>query len=616
MDLTKEKQPEQKDRQNEQKLAQTIQHKFIESRSIKAAEEKRWKREGDFYKGEQWKSKPAYDGQIQPVTNICFSIVESIIPQLTDNRPQIVTLPTEPGDEKKAEILTNIIEYVWDVRDMDYKLIMNERTRIKHGMGIYKVFWNPDLMKGLGDIDILPVPLDQFFISPRAKSVQDSDYVIYASQKSIDYIEKRYGKKVQPDNKYNEIAIFDEQEDSPSRDNKVLLIEYWTKEVMEIERDGKKVKEKGIRLVTIAGDTVLRDEPHFYKHGRYPFVAIPAFPIEKKFWALGILSQIISPQMIVNLLDQQILDNARLGGSGTIFVGASAGVNKKSLTSTPWKIVEVNDPNQIKQEPGQGIPAFIPNHLDTKKRDAESVSGIHDVTQGKAPSGVTAASAILALQESANQRVRLLGRTLEAGLKEIGELIIELVREFYQEERFIRILGDDYKATFISFKSDELKNVKEFQEFNPESGELENQTIEIDPDFDVRVEVGSSMQYSKAFLYEQAKELFQMQVIDDQALLETIRFPKAEEVLDRKQQMMQQQQMMQEQQMAMQATQEGQMMPEEPMAEDMPPGDMEDPNDFQALVESLPPHYQQQVEEMLSQGASEEEVIQMLLAPK
>lgn len=582
MELTKEKvekkESTEKQKQNEQKLVQLIQNRFIESRTIKAAEEKSWQRQEDYYRGKQWKSKPAYEGQVQPVTNICFSIVESIIPQLTDNRPQIVCLPTEPGDEEKADILSKIIEYVWDVRDMDYKLILNERTRIKHGMGIYKVFWNPELLKGLGDIDIINVPLDQFFISPRAKSVQDSDYVIYASQKSVEYIKKRYGKDVQADKKYEEIAVFDDTDDSPRRDNKVLLVEYWTKE------NGK------IRLVTIAGDTLLRDEKEFYKHGRYPFVAIPAFPVEKKFWAMGVLTQIMSPQMIVNLLDQQILDNARLGGNGTVFYEPTAGLNTKQFTNMPMKMVPVQSVQGVKQESGLGIPNFIPNHLTTKKRDAESVSGIHDVTQGKAPSGVTAASAILALQESANQRVRLLGRTLEAGLKEIGELIIELVREFYQEERYIRILGDNYQAQFIKFKADQLKTTREYNEFNEEKGQLEKQEIVIDPDFDVRVEVGSSMQYSKAFLYEQAKELYQMGVIDEQALLETVKFPKAEEVLQRKQEMMMQKQAMQQQ----------------------PQG----PPDFNTFMQGAPPEVQQAAQEMMQQGMNEDQIMQTLLAPQ
>lgn len=546
-------------------------HQFTESRSIKAAEEKRWKREGDFYQGDQWKSKPAYEGQIQPVTNICFSIVESIVPQLTDARPQIVCLPQEQNDESSAEVLTQVIEYIWDRTDMDYKLILNERTRIKHGMGIYKVFWNPELLRGLGDIDIIPVPLDQFFISTRAKSVQESEYVIYATQTTTDYVKRRYGKEVQPDSKYNEIAVFDEEEDQPSRGKKVLLIEYWT-------------KEKGqLRLVTIANDTVLRDEVGFYECGLYPFVAVPAFPVEKKFWAMGVLSQILSPQMIVNLLDQQILDNARLGGNGTIYNGAGSGLNKRQLTNLPYKVLDVNDINQVRAEPGQGIPTFIPSHLEIKKRDAESVSGIHDVTQGKAPAGITAASAILALQESANQRVRLLGRTLEAGLKEIGELIIALVKEFYTEERTIRILGDNKKVSFVKFKRDDIMQQKEYRD--PVSGETE--TIEIDPDFDIKVEVGSSMQYSKAFLYEQAKELYQMQVIDEQALLETIRFPKTEEVLERKQAQMQQQ------------------MPQEAPQQQGNP-------QFDAIIEQLPPEIKMQVADMLDQGATEEQIMQEL----
>lgn len=536
MDLEKSTVDKQID---DQRLIQRITAHFNEARTIKAAEEKKWRQQEDYYQGDQWKSSPAYKGQLQPVTNMVFSIVEGIVPQLTDNRPQIMCLPQEPDDEGSAEVLSEVIDYIWDKTDMDFKLQLNERTRIKHGMAIYKVFWDPDAMNRLGDIDIINVPLDQFFISPRAKSIQDSDYVIYATQKSIEYIEKRYGKKVQADKKYDEIAVFDQQEETGRQDNKVLLLEYWTKE------------NGNLRLITVAGDTVLRNEEKFYEHGLYPFVGVPAFPVEKKFWAMGVISQVISPQQIVNILDQQIIDNARLGGNGTIYSGPGSGLNKNAVTNLPYKILDVNDPNAIKVEPGRDMPAFIQNHLEVKKRDAESVSGIHDVSQGKAPSGITAASAILALQESANQRIRLLGRTLESGLKEIGELIIALVKEFYTEDRTIRIIGDDKKVTFKTFNANDIKREREYNEFLPEGGQ-QTVTIEIDPDFDIRVEVGSSMQYSKAFMYEQAKELFQMGVIDDQALLETVRFPKAEEVIARKQQMMQQQQMMEQQAAMMQ----------------------------------------------------------------
>ncbi|OHR73999.1 hypothetical protein HMPREF3291_05280 [Bacillus sp. HMSC76G11] len=597
MELEKdEKKDPIKQRNEELKLIQRIQNHFTEARMVKAEEEKNWKVGEDFYRGKQWKSTPAYKGQLQPVTNICFSIVESIVPQLTDNRPQIVTLPQEPDDEQKADILTQVIEYVWDKTDMDYKLQLNERTRIKHGMSIYKVFWDPEAMRGLGDIDIINVPIDQFFISPRAKNVQDSDYVIYATQKTTDYIEKRYKKKVQSDKRYDEITVFDDEEDTGKQDNKVLLLEYWTKE------NGK------LRLITIANETVLRDEVGFYEHGLYPFVAVPAFPVEKKFWAMGVLSQIISPQMIVNILDQQIIDNARLGGSGTIYNGVGSGLNKNAMTNLPFKILDVTDPNLIKVESGQNIPSFIPNHLEIKKRDAESVSGIHDVSQGKAPSGVTAASAILALQESANQRIRLLGRTLEAGLKEMGELIIAVVKDFYTEERNIRILGDDRKPKFVKFKSSDLKKTKEYTNFTPEGAVKEE--IEIDPDFDIRVEVGSSMQYSKAFLYEQAKELFGMGVIDDKALLETIRFPKAEEVLQRKEELMQQEQQMmamQQQQMPM----DGAMPPpmDEPMDEGMAVPD--EVMEREELIATLPPDLRERFEN--ASPEEQDEIIEQIM---
>ena len=81
------------------------------------------------------------------------------------------------------------------------------------------------------------------------------------------------------------------------------------------------------------------------------------------------------------------------------------------------------------------MPAFIVNHKTNKIDELKETSGNSDFSQGSTQSGVTAASAIAALQEAGSKLSRDMIRSYYEGFEEETYLVIELIRQFYTEPR-------------------------------------------------------------------------------------------------------------------------------------------------------------------------------------
>ncbi len=72
----------------------------------------------------------------------------------------------------------------------------------------------------------------------------------------------------------------------------------------------------------------------------------------------------------------------------------------------------------------------------------KETSGNRDFSQGSTQSGVTAATAIAALQEAGSKLSRDMIRGTYRAYMEECYMVIELIRQFYDEPRKFRILGE------------------------------------------------------------------------------------------------------------------------------------------------------------------------------
>jgi hypothetical protein len=145
------------------------------------------------------------------------------------------------------------------------------------------------------------------------------------------------------------------------------------------------------------------------------------------------------------------------------------------------------------------------------KKDFDAISGIFDVTQGRRPVGIEAASAITELQEAAQTRLRLKVRNMEVALERMGELIVGLVQEFYTEERTIRLVGTNLaKPQFVTINQNVLGDDGSVKRINDVSVGK----------YDVEIGVGSTMPINKTRRYAEMMEMYKNGIVDGQAVLE------------------------------------------------------------------------------------------------
>jgi len=510
-----------------------------------------WRRFDRMYRGDQWQ-EAVPDNKSTPVINVLMAMIQSVLPRITDTYPEFLIMPRKTSQEGAvalAKQLQSIMSYLWYQNKMQEDKIAEVTLHmLKYGTGILKTIWDPDKNDGLGEVHYSVVHPMNFFPDPRAYRIQDMEYCFTAMPCSLEYLIRRWPEKgplVVEEREQSETEAIDAVR-NPSKEHSATLKEYWYRN-----------EEGNLCVMYYCGDVVLgviggelddttADDSPVYEHNQFPFAKLVDYTGDKEFWGFGEieLSELI--QRLINNFEAQIIDNTRLLGNAQWVVNKNDSGLKEDdawiFDNTPGKVIFTNR-DGVRKEPGVPIPHHIPKHLDELIVMLEQVLGIHDVVQGKRPVGVRAASAIIALQEAANIRVRQKSKHMASALRDLVEQSIRLVMEYYDEPRHIRLAGEQIPvATNVreALRQDATQRALEAGEiqFDEDLGippEEMDRAMEVMafPQFDVEVKVGPSLPYSQALLYEQSKEFYQLGIIDREAVLEASNFPNKDEILRR-----------------------------------------------------------------------------------
>lgn len=531
----------------------------------------KWRELDQFYRGSQWLREDVPPNKSTPVMNFIFALTEAVIPRLTDNDPDFLILPRRsPKDNDLAEQLTGTQRYLWYANRMHEDLLDEAvMPALKYGTSVLKTVWDPD-WQGVGDVRYSVVHPMNFFPDPRAYRIPEMDYCFTRVPKPLEYYLRRWPEKghlVLPDNDWTQVETL-EGRDQPSAEEQASLTEYWFRD------------ENGdMCCMYYAGDIVLQviggvydgSNNPVYRHNRFPFARLVDYAVDKEFWGIGEIELVVTLQMLINSLEAQVIDNTRLMANAEWIVDKmKSGLKEEdawAFNMGPGNVIFTAQ-GGVEKALGVPIPPHITRHIEQLIAFMEQILGIHDVVQGRRPAGVRAASAIIALQESASIRIRRKAKHLQSALRELVEQSISLVLENYDEPRQVRIAGIAVPTT-LNIREALIPRMMEMAEdagmlpptmppgmapegtmpeLSPgtmsmmappeEQAALEEQVFnEMKfPEFDIEVKIGPSVPYSAALLYEQAKEFYQLGAIDRQALLEATNFPNKEDILRRMEQ--------------------------------------------------------------------------------
>ena len=140
-------------------------------------------------------------------------------------------------------------------------------------------------------------------------------------------------------------------------------------------------------------------------------------------------------------------------------------------------------------------------------QELRQTSGNTETSTGNIQSGVTAASAIAALQEASGKGSRDASRASYRCFQNIVGLCIELIRQFYDLPRQFRILGPMGREKFVSYSNQGLLPVTQGAEFGTELG------FRL-PVFDIRVSAQKRNLFATVSQNELALQLFKLGMFD------------------------------------------------------------------------------------------------------
>lgn len=534
--------------EKERKLVEWVYSKFKQAYVAKAPLMDKWKEYMSAYKGTYFQNKNLPDYKSNEISNHVFSTIETIRPIMTDNNPKFLAVPSTPtGMEFSADVQT-ALDYEWDREKMPLKLPAQLIPMLVYGNAVWFVQW--DGKDGeYGNISIKPVDPFNIFPDPLAESIDNSEFLVYATYRNANQIKQQFPEKASAieGSRITMSELVAERDNNDTQDaNQVLILEMWCRDwvTMDESVEGKKqLKYPKGRVITCLPELgiLLSDKKNPYKDGKFPFVLMKNYDIPFEFWGVGEVEQIMSPQHYINELTNQIIDNAKNTANMQWIIDKNSGIGQGKLTNRPGLVIRKTPGSEVRRDTPPAMPIYVREQIEILKKDIQDISGVFDSLKGEQQGSVTAASAILALQEASQARIRLKIKLMEASLSELAQIVYSRMQQFWKLDRWVRITDVEGNPLFREIGAQVLSN-----------------------DYDLKVMAGSTMPVNRNAMLDLMIRLAQtngedgLPLVDRKAVLEFLPTGDKKAITDRfaELQAQQQQQLQQEQQMQMQQAQQ------------------------------------------------------------
>ena len=399
-----------------------------------------WQRLDDnvtIYEGTYWGENDAEvvrgDRKPRMATPMITSCIENIKADLMDELPEAVILPDAAGDAPMvtAKVLTKVVEQELDACDWEGEYVKGVQDFLQDGWCVFEAGHDPLENNGLGGAFIRYVMNKNFMCDPQTPNLQDGRACFVLDVKPWDWFKQHY-PDIFPYMTADEGLIEADRVESttePERAKSLRLIEMWVKEF-----DADK-RTTAVHFVRVAGHQVIEDskltyERGYYEHGLFPFRVCTLYPQKGSALGLGICDLFKDTQRYADKLNAILLENALRARTPRLFIQEGL-VDIEDVRDFSREAIEVqgNLEAAVKWMDTQPLPAYLMNFAQLMQQSIKNEAGSNDQSRGQTAGGVTAASAITALQDMSTKRSRMEARELQRGFKECVRMMIEIMRE-------------------------------------------------------------------------------------------------------------------------------------------------------------------------------------------
>lgn len=471
----------------------------------------RFKDNETYLEGKHWDLVDKTDeNEPRPHTPVLWSTIDNIHADLVEAYPRANPEPERVSEEEKVRIVADIINSARYRRNYKAKWAQLMKGILTQGVDILEVLWDKTLYGGLGDVNFLRWSIRNVFFNPYVSDINESDAVIVITFEHERTIMGKYPDKRDKISNANDMGINITDlmggTDTPAPANAaqmVMVARFFWREFTMVDSVAGAYPDYRLHWAKIAGNTVVERQkpngdgtvPSLYRHGEYPFVPFTFEDKDGSLFPLSLVDRFKKMQWFVDLMDQAVVKNLLTAARKKLLVNRNSGIDVDALKD--WKQdVVVGDGIGESDLRDFETPAFASGPFEYSKQKIDAMkdeAGANQFYRGEGGRGVTAASAIFALQDASGRRnKKTISRAYDADCK-VSWLTAELMGEFYTEPRTLMIVDDQGKKSDLQISNAEFQN------------DAKNGLI----DMRMRMSAEKNQGYQTASKNQQAIEIFQ-----------------------------------------------------------------------------------------------------------
>ena len=381
--------------------------------------------------------------------SLILNLWRSVVARLATSYPNVSVIPATPNydDISKAEASEIALRYYWSQEDLKKVLQDAIEWLVSTGNAGLHTYYDADKKKVCSKAIS---PYDLFF-EKGATSLEESDWVAIRSFVKKGTLKAAYPeKKKQIDNLSTSSGDYTTTKDGETGSysvppNRVEVFDvYW--------KDG--------RYAVLTNDFYLFKGE--FPEGCFPVQHLRYTEIPNRLWGVGLIQPLIDLQNSYNKFRNQILDNVELMSNPKWLIPKTAGVSAQAITNAAGEKVYYNPAGgKPEQVAGTPIPAYVLDNIQRVQAEMMDVSGIHSVSIGKRAVGVVSGKGIEALQQGDASQLQLTQQSIEQGVKKLAETVLVMMKNYYNEPTFMRMLDNSGGAVFREIKDEDIVDFPE-----------------------------------------------------------------------------------------------------------------------------------------------------------
>jgi len=466
-------------------------NKIYKNHTVKQRLHPVWHTALAFFEGKQWRRwvksqglkdfKPANVSR-KIVVNKIEKIVTTFVAHFERELPTFLVNPnSESPDDTNASQLSETVLKVEYTPMLEAILGSFFYWKFIIGTGIRGLFWNPTASAEIklpilnpdtgeeesSEVRVAPdvgkiysKVINPFNFYPvGGADIDDCTEILYVEALPLDMIQSLYDFKATKENiKVGESSSnFDrdfEEGHTEKFEERAKVFQYYRKE--------SKSFPNGLFSVVINEKVVKYQANPYLQWGcNYPFFRSRAIPIPGQFWGKSPVEQLRKVQIVYNYVYSLIVTTMERMGKLKWWVPKNAGIEDKVISNKIGDISfytaqpNVPPPQQASLSP---LPYYYFQILDQLDKSFEDISGFHEVKSARLPTGANNPSGVMVnlLLEQDETRLAPAVREYLTTCKNEAKLYLKMVQKLYEEDRILRVVGEDKSAEIIDFRGSKI----------------------------------------------------------------------------------------------------------------------------------------------------------------